>query len=86
MRTANTIGTDKYFHYMASCQASQRGLGAALGVGEGRELFDEYIKGDPANACNADRAANSQGRVVASGGSCSQSCNPLRPNGLGAQW
>lgn len=90
MRSANTIGADKYFHCMASCQATQRGpggAGIAIGIGEGRELFDEYIKGDSASACNADRAANSQGRAGgSSGGSCSQSCNSLRPGGLGAQW
>lgn len=89
MRQANTIGADKYFHCMANCQSSQRGPGgqsAAVGISEGRELFDQYIKGDSANACNADRAANSQGQSGAGGGACSQVCGSLRPGGLGSQW
>jgi RHS repeat-associated protein len=89
MRTANTIGADKYFHCMANCQSTQRGpggYGAAVGISEGREYFDQYIKGDSANACNADRAANAQGRSGAGGGACSQVCGSLRPNGLGSQW
>lgn len=89
MRNANTIGADKYFHCMANCQATQRGPGgktAAEIIGEGRELTDEYIKGDSKDACNADRAANAQGRNGASNGACNQVCNSLRPKGLGSQW
>lgn len=90
MRQANTIGADKYFHCMANCQATQRGPGghgAAVGISEGRELFDEHIKGDSPKACNDDRAANSQGQSGgASGGACSQVCDSLRPGSLGSQW
>jgi len=89
MRSANTIGADKYFHCMANCQSTQRGPGgltAAEIIGEGRELTDQYIKGDSRQACDADRAANSQGRNGAGGGACSQVCGSLRPNGLGSQW
>lgn len=89
MVQANTIGADKYFHCMANCQSSQRGPGGvsvAIGISEGREWFDENIKGDSANACNADRAANSQGQSGAGGGSCNQVCGSLRPSGLGTQW
>ena len=89
MRTANTIGADKYFHCMANCQSTQRGpggYGAAVGISEGREYFDQYIKGDSENACNADRTANAQGRSGAGGGACSQVCGSLRPNGLRSKW
>ena len=84
MRNANTIGADKYFHCMANCQATQRGPGgadAAKAISEGRELFDQYIKGDSIKACNADRAANVQGQNGA-GSICSQACGSLKPGGL----
>ena len=87
MRDANTIGADKYFHCMANCEAAKRGAGGVdIGklISEGREFFDEYIKGDSPQSCNADRAANNRGSV--GGGSvvltCSQVCNSLRPSGL----
>ena len=85
MRDANTIGADKYFHCMANCQAAREGLGgsdAAALISEGRELADEYIKRDPPSACDADRAANNQGRNGDSDESCSQVCGSLRPSGL----
>lgn len=85
MRDANTIGADKYFHCMANCEAARRGLGGRAVselISETRELTDEYIKRDPRSACDADRAANSQGRNGDPNTPCSQVCGSLRPNGL----
>jgi len=86
MRAANTVGADKFFHCMANCQAGGRGSlgrGIAVALSEGREAFDQYAKGDPASACEADRFANNTGLV---GGSacrpCVQVCAQFRPNGL----
>lgn len=90
MRTAKTIGADAYFHCKANCEASQIspvGESTAEVLSEGRELFDEFIKGDLPQQCNADRAANEQGRQQAgSGQSCRQACNSLRPSGLHLQY
>jgi RHS repeat-associated protein len=85
MRDANTIGADKYFHCMANCQAAKEGpVGKSIAdiISEGRELFDEYFKGDSRSACDADRAANIKGRDSDPNTPCSQSCDSLRPNGL----
>jgi RHS repeat-associated protein len=85
MRDANTIGADKYFHCMANCESARRGLGGrdiSEAISESRELFDEYIKGDPRLSCDADRAANDQGRNGDTQQTCSQVCSSLRPNGL----
>lgn len=86
MRDANTIGADKYFHCKANCQATSRGPGgrrAAEEISEAREQFDENIKGDSRDACDADRAANQSGRDGAgSGNDCSDVCSSFRPNGL----
>ena len=85
MRDANTIGADKYFHCMGHCQAARRGFGgndASELIGEGRELIDEYFKGDPRSDCDADRRANRQGRDGNFTVPCSQICSSLRPKGL----
>ena len=89
MRSANTIGADKYFHCMANCQAARRGPGgldAAVGTSEAREWTDEHIKGDPASACDADRKANNQGRYSTPNTSCKDVCNSLRPPGLNPRY
>jgi Serum amyloid A protein len=86
MRTANTVGADKFFHCMANCQSARRGsVGTWLSrvIGEGRELSDQYIKGDSPEACDADRAANATGRSGGGQcGSCEDVCSVYRPNGL----
>ena len=74
---------------MANCQAAREGLGgrdAASIISEGREYTDQYIKGDPRSACDADRAANSQGRNGNPNIPCSQVCGSLRPNGLNPRY
>ncbi len=89
MRDANTIGADKYFHCMANCQAAREGEGgrdAAKIISEGRELTDQYIKGDRRSDCDADRAANKQGRDGNPNTPCSQVCGSLRPNGLNPRY
>jgi hypothetical protein len=89
MIDANTIGADKYFHCMANCEASRRGLGgsdAARLISETRELFDEYIKGDPRLACDQDRAANKQGQQADPTKSCKDACKSLRPRGLNPKY
>jgi uncharacterized protein RhaS with RHS repeats len=86
MRTANTIGADKFFHCMANCEASRRGFLGYLTAGvisEAREWFDQYVKGDPDVACNQDRFANQVGQAGGWGSQpCSQVCSQFRPNGL----
>jgi RHS repeat-associated protein len=86
MRRANTVGADKFFHCMANCEASRRGITGYWTAGvlsEGRELFDQYLKGDPIAACNQDRFANNTGALGGLGaGRCSQVCSPFRPAAL----
>ena len=86
MKKANTIGADKYYHCMANCEAARRGgpaRRAAQGMSEAREWFDQWIKGDPPSACNADRQANRDGQ---NGGRacqpCTQVCAKYRPQGM----
>jgi RHS repeat-associated protein len=99
MRSANTIGADKYFHCKASCDASQRGQtgeDTAEAVGDAREAFDAKVKGDSAAQCEADKAANQEGREAGAqsrdpdGGppsqSCSEACAQHRPSGLPRQY
>ncbi|HOU15338.1 MAG TPA: RHS repeat-associated core domain-containing protein [Anaerolineae bacterium] len=89
MREANTIGGDKYFHCMANCKASRwplLGKQQAYIASELREWNDQVRKGDSEEACNADRAANAQGRDSNSNQSCEQACRSLRPAGLHPQY
>lgn len=91
MRSANTIGADKYFHCKANCEAAQRGSGgdsAACTISDTREFFDQWVKGDPAAASADDQSANRAGR---SGGTldpspCEILCGGLRPPGLSQQY
>jgi hypothetical protein len=85
MRDANTIGADRYFHCKGHCEAAREGQGgrdASEFIGERREQFDEKVKGYPLWDCNADRAANNQGRNGNPNISCKQVCGSLRPKGL----
>jgi RHS repeat-associated protein len=89
MRTANTIGADKYFHCKANCQASRLGPAGeqtAAGISDLREWSDATLKGDSPQACRADQAANAVGRSegLASSAACSAVCGGFRPNGLPA--
>lgn len=90
MRTADTIGADKYFHCKANCEAAQRGwVGekTACLISDTREAVDQYIKMDPASASQADQVANMAGRLgAASGRACEAVCSGFRPNGLSGSY
>jgi len=89
MRDANTIGADKYFHCKANCEASQGGeYGKKMAekISDGREWFDQKIKGSPASDSVADQIANRAGREGAGSGSCSKVCEPFRPKGLSEKY
>jgi hypothetical protein len=83
MFAANTIGGDKYFHCVANCMASDRGwLGKKFAIvfSELREFTDQYLKGDPEEACDEDREANRVGQIGA--GPCADRCKEFIPRGL----
>jgi RHS repeat-associated protein len=90
MRSANTIGADKYFHCKANCEASRRGRtgnSTACTISDAREWFDQTIKGDPASASEADQAANTFGRSQSGeAGTCDLACGIYRPNGLNSRY
>jgi len=81
------FGQDKYFHCMANCQAAQKGMGgstAAQCISDGREWFDQNIKGDTAADSAADQLANLHGRSLGQmspAANCSQICMGYRPGG-----
>lgn len=86
MRSANTIGADKYFHCKANCEASQRGDAGrevARILSNGREFLDQCFGGSQA-ASSADQFANLIGRVNGSmsGRSCRNLCSAVRPRML----
>jgi len=90
MREANWKNSDKYFHCMANCNAAKRGnsgFNAAKALSEARELFDENIKRDSKEACDADRQANDHGREAGKNGEdCKSACEKYRPAGLPSQY
>ncbi len=70
---------------MANCMEAKAGAGGvfiSILFSWVREFIDEYIKGDPPSACDADRAANKLGRYVKKYMSCKDACKPLRPCNL----
>jgi len=83
MFEANTIGGDKYFHCVANCMASDRGwIGRQFAIvfSELREFTDQYLKGDPKEACDEDREANRVGQIGA--GPCADRCKEFIPRGM----
>lgn len=91
MRDANTIGADKYFHCKANCQAARRGRygeATARALSDIREIYGEYVKGDPASDVQADQAANRFGRASSkrSPAGCDMVCSSLRPPGLSLRY
>ena len=83
MFDANTIGGDKYFHCVANCMAADRGwvgMKFAEVFSELRELTDQYLKGDPEDACDEDRVANLAGQRGV--GPCAGRCKEFIPRGL----
>lgn len=92
MRTANTIGADKYFHCKANCEASKRGklgLKTAEIISDFREYVDQNIKGDSIESSIEDQKANTFGReygVLNLNQSCKGICGEFRPNGLSEEY
>ena len=81
MYAANFKGTDKYFHCVANCAASDRGwvgLGFAKLFSELREFTDQYLKRDPASVCDEDRHANFTGQLGV--GPCADRCKEFIPD------
>ena len=88
MRTANTIGADKYFHCKANCQAAQlgaTGVDVAKFISDTREYADVKIFGSSIADSYADQFANVHERTngaLSPNTPCSIICGPYRPNGL----
>ena len=81
MFAANFKGTDKYFHCVANCAASDRGwvgLEVAQLFSELREFTDQYLKRDPASVCDEDRHANFTGQWRV--GPCADRCKEFIPD------
>jgi len=81
MRTANTIGADKYFHARGNFDAASRGTGgrhAAAIISNAREMFQSG-SGRGHQDTAADQAANRHGR---NGGNP----NKYRPKGLSSKY
>jgi len=72
---------------MADCQVAQKGMGgvsAAQCISNGREWFDQNVKGDSAADSAADQLANRLGRSsgkMSPAGNCSQMCGGYNPGG-----
>lgn len=87
MRSANWVDSDKYFHCVANCQATQRG---SHGEREAQLLsnwreFRQNITPGEANDAAADQRANRDGREGARRnpcGSCNDICADHRPRSL----
>ena len=72
MRQDWTKNADKYFHCKENFEATHRGwAGKAVAqkLSNAREIYREYIKGDPEDDKNADQSANIHGRNAALSGS-----------------
>jgi hypothetical protein len=94
MKAVNTKGVDKFYHCMANCEASQRGLGgeiAAKGISYGREATDSVRnvieKGmspsDSIADCMGDMKANRVGQKAGVAGErCYDACGEFRPRGF----
>jgi RHS repeat-associated protein len=87
MRNAKTDGADKYFHALANCKASQRGLWGyfmAAAISDAREAVD-LVTGDTFQNAVDDQAANRRGRREGARnrrGSCQDMLADLRPPSL----
>ncbi|KJR40726.1 Serum amyloid A protein [Candidatus Magnetoovum chiemensis] len=88
MKDAKTIGSDKYFHCKANCEASRRGTGgkaASYVISGGREVYGHY-KGEPITDTFDDLVANEVGRRGDSNKKCKEVCSSLRPKGLKSKY
>ena len=89
MRSANTVGADKFFHCKATCEAAQRGESGAetaQKLSEYRKWFDHNIKGDSLKASEDDQFAKCYGRIQGirrPNTPCHYICEPFRPKSGG---
>jgi hypothetical protein len=88
MRHSNVKNSDGFFHCKANCEAARCGKGSqdlACKFSDGREWFDQHIKGDSPQDSARDQYANQYGRGwgVNTNIDCTFACEPFRPNGLG---
>jgi len=85
LRFLTAASPHKYFHCMANCQAAQKGMGGTAAtqcISNGREWFDQNVKGDTAADSAADQVANLLGRSsgqMSPAGNCLQMCGAYRP-------
>lgn len=77
----NRKGSDKYWHCMANCTATNGSLDGSFFaefLSDWREASDTIFKGDSASQCAADQKANKKGREK-SKDSCSKKCGSSFP-------
>ena len=87
MRIANTKCSDKYFHCMANCRASQRGpagVTASKMVSNAREYYGVHLNGDDPADSAEDQTANAYGRCP--GVDCKSRCAKYRPKALSYEY
>lgn len=86
MQAKRWIGSDKFYHCMAMCEAASLGeeeAAIAGAAGHLRELNQQYRHGNPREECDADRAANLTGlRAGRAGKVCTSACATYKPIGM----
>ncbi|MCC6598473.1 MAG: peptidoglycan-binding protein [Alphaproteobacteria bacterium] len=92
MREDRTRDGDKYFHCKANYEATQRGWAGkiiAQKLSNAREVYGQYIKGDPESDKKADQKANVYGRDAALSGqyhSAREACAIYRVKGINEKY
>ncbi|MCI4625368.1 MAG: hypothetical protein L3V56_05335 [Candidatus Magnetoovum sp. WYHC-5] len=79
MKDANMIGSDRYFHCKANCEASRHKKGgkvASYVISTGREVYG-YFTLDPTTDIFKDLVANEIGRRGDANKDCKEVCSPL---------
>ncbi|MGH8603841.1 MAG: RHS repeat-associated core domain-containing protein, partial [Gammaproteobacteria bacterium] len=86
MNRHNFVGGDKFYHCLAMCESASLGpaeASVAATAGVVRELNQQYRRGEPADECAKDNAANGQGIAAGlRGQNCASSCSGLMPSGM----
>jgi RHS repeat-associated protein len=86
MQRHNFIGGDKFYHCLAMCESAAHGpveASIALTAGVARELNQQYRRGEPAEECAKDNAANGKGIAAGlRGQNCVSSCSGFMPPGM----
>jgi RHS repeat-associated protein len=91
MRLSNWVGSDKYFHCKANCEATRKGpYGEAMAckISDDREASDQARGKSTISESLADQAANAIGRsgALSSKASCTAVCAGFRPAGLPSKY